>query len=99
MRVIRLKNDNADSQEEDDLLCEMDISEIYLRAIYLSHSTDIHFYFEVLLNVSFEELSQRFKTENKDQDIKDIIDFSFEEYFIHLQNHASLNKRFVAGLL
>lgn len=85
--------------EEEGSISKSDISEIYLKAIYLSHLTDIHFYFEVSLNVSFEELNQRFKTENKDQDIKGIIDFSFEEYVIHLQNHASLNKRFVAGLL
>ncbi len=85
--------------EEEGCITKLDIKEIYLRAIYLSAKTDIGFYFEVTLNVSLEELQNRFELENKDPDIKSLMGFTRNEYLSHLSNHGSMTKQFIAKLI
>jgi hypothetical protein len=57
------------------------------------------FYYEVLLNIPSSELQNRFKTENKDQDIKSLKYFSNDEYVKALENHKSQNKQFIPEIL
>ncbi|MES2223805.1 MAG: hypothetical protein V4469_02625 [Patescibacteria group bacterium] len=85
--------------EEEGSIHKSDVKEIYLKSIYLACQTDIHFYFEVELNLDIEELREKFDKENEDQDIESIKDFSREEYLDHLKNHKSKNKQLIAELL
>lgn len=85
--------------EEEACISKNEISESYLRMIFLTQHTYVGFYFEVSLNVSSKELLNRFQKENKDIDIKLLKDFSRDDYIKVLKNHKSKNKQFIAGLL
>lgn len=84
--------------EEEAGITEDDIKESYLQTIYLTVGNNVAFYFEVILNVSSEELIERFKN-NKDADIKSLCVFTREEYLNVLKNHSSLNKQFTVKIL
>ena len=84
--------------EEEAGIKEDDIKESHLHTIYLASGTNVAFYFEITLNVSSEELLERFK-KNKDADIKSICVLTKEEYINVLKNHSSLNKQFTAKIL
>lgn len=77
---------------------ENDIDSIYLNSIYLEHRTNVGFYFEVVLNIPYEELVARF-SDNEDIDIKSIRAFSRDQYIETLNNHRSPNKPFIAKML
>ena len=85
--------------EEEGCIRESDIEESYLRSIYLGTKTGIGFYFEIILNVSLKELEERFKRDNKDQDIKSLEGFSRDEYLSILKNHRSKNKQLVIEMI
>lgn len=70
-----------------------DIQEVYLQSVLLSHSTNIAFHFEVVLNVTLEDVLKR---ENEDAEVASLQGFSREEYIKILENHKSPNKRLVA---
>ena len=75
-----------------------DIVECYLQTIFLADKTNVAFYFETILNISSDELLERFKN-NTDPDIKSLCIYTREEYLDALANHSSLNKQFTVGLL
>ena len=85
--------------EEEGCIKKSDIKEIYLRAIYRGIKTGIGFYFEVILNIPSEELIERFKKENKDQDINSLDVFTKEDYLTLLKNHTSENKHLIASII
>ena len=84
--------------EEEAGITQKDINECYLQTIYLEYKTNVAFYFEVILNVTAEELVERFKN-NKDGDIKSLRVFTREEYINVLNHHPRINKQFTAKLL
>ncbi|MFA6050320.1 MAG: hypothetical protein WC761_03950 [Candidatus Paceibacterota bacterium] len=85
--------------EEEGSIVESDIKDIYLRAIYVTPKTDVGFHFEVLLNISSEDLLKRFELENKDPDIESLRIFSHDEYLSHLLSHGSKSKQIIANLV
>ncbi|MEI6479993.1 MAG: hypothetical protein WCO12_00515 [bacterium] len=85
--------------EEEACIKKTDIEEMYLRGVYLGTMTGIGFYFETVLKVSSEELIERFKKENKDQDIKSLKVFTREEYLSVLRDHKSKNKQLIVELM
>ena len=85
--------------EEEACIKKTDIEGMYLRAVYLGTMTGIGFYFETILKVSSEELIERFKKENKDQDIKSLKVFTREEYLSALRYHKSKNKQLIVELI
>ncbi len=76
---------------------EDDIDTIYLNNIFLEYRTNVGFYFEVTLKITYAELVTRFSN-NEDIDIKSIRAFSKNEYLTALKNHQSPNKHFIADL-
>ncbi len=84
--------------EEEALITEKDIADSYLRSLYLERRTNICFYFEVVLNISSEEIANRFETMASDQDIKSIKAFTKSEYLAALQNHNP-NKQLILELM
>jgi hypothetical protein len=85
--------------EEEACIDKSDIEKSYLRSVFLGINTNVCFYFEVGLNISSSELQNRFKTKNKDQDIKSLKDFSPDKYMQVLKNHESKNKQFILEIL
>lgn len=85
--------------EEEGCIHESDIEKIYLRSVFLGSNTNVCFYYEVLLRIPSSELQNRFKTDNKDQDIKSLKYLSSEEYIETLKNHNSQNKQFIPEIL
>ncbi len=81
--------------EEEACISMSDIDDIYLNIIYLNIHTNVGFYFEVLLNVSSDELASRFIRDGKDQDIKSLKVLSRDEYLATLRA-INTNKAFVA---
>ncbi len=75
-----------------------DIDEVYLQTIFLEHTTNICFYFEVTLKVNAKELLLRFRN-NKDVDIKSIQTFNKSEYRDVLENHQNKNRQLIASIL
>lgn len=75
-----------------------DITTIFLNSIYLEHRTNVGFFFEVTLNITSQELLNRFNG-NRDQDIKSVRCCTKDEYRTILTNHPSPNKPFIAELL
>jgi hypothetical protein len=67
--------------------------------VFLGINTNVCFYFEVILDIFFSELQNKFKAENRDQDIKSLKDLSRDEYIKALRNHKSKNKRFIPEIL
>ena len=79
---------------------ENDIDDVYLQTIFLEHSANVCFYFELILKINSEELLSRFISCNdKDIDIKSIQTFNRSEYQEVLNNHQSKNKHLIAELL
>lgn len=87
-----------DELEEEACVKKEDIETCYLKSIYFEVRTNVAFYFEVFLTISSTELIERFK-ENKDDDIKNLLLFSKEDYIEALENHQSPNKAFIAKML
>lgn len=83
--------------EEEARITRADIETCVLRAIFLGHSTNAGFYFEVSLNVPSSELLARFESEARDPDIKALQALTREEYATFLQE-ASLDKHLYARL-
>lgn len=81
--------------EEEACVEKSDIADIYLNIIYLNIHTNIGFYFEVILNISSEQLANRFAQEAKDQDIKSLKILSKEDYLKTLRS-INPNKAFIA---
>lgn len=81
--------------EEEACITQKDIADIYLNIIYLNIHTNIGFYFEVLLNISSEQLVARFNKEAKDQDIQSLKILTKDEYLATLRN-INPNKAFIA---
>ncbi len=75
-----------------------DIDEVYLQTIFLEHTTNICFYFEVTLKINAKELLLRFRN-NKDVDIKSIQTFNKSEYRDVLKNHQNKNRQLIAALI
>lgn len=84
--------------EEEALVMPSDISEAYLRALFLECRTNIALYFEVILNVSSEEIFARFQKESKDADIKQLKAHTRTEYLEALHTHNA-NKQLMTELL
>lgn len=84
--------------EEEAGINREDITQCYLRAIYVEARTNVGFYFEVLSNLGSAELQRRFG-ENTDEDIKALHMFTREEYIKTLEQHPSSNKPFLAKFL
>lgn len=84
--------------QEEALINQEDILSSYLRAIFLDFKTNIGLYFEVILNVTSEEIIKRHKNGSTDADIKSIKFFSKEEYLNELTNH-NVSKQLIADLL
>lgn len=74
-----------------------DIKDLYLRGIFVTHNAHTCFYFEAILNVTSQELLERFEKETEDQDIKALKALSEEEYAAFLKNHKSPTKQLIAG--
>lgn len=87
-----------DELEEEAGVKEGDIQECHLKAVYLEARTNVAFYFEVILNVSSDDLLKRFK-ENKDEDIHALCFYTQEKYLDALKHHRSPNKQFIAEKL
>ena len=87
-----------DELEEEAGIKEGDIQECLLKAICLEVRTNVAFYFEVIVNVSSEELRKRFE-KNKDEDIRTLCFYTQEEYIDALECHRSPNKQFIARQL
>lgn len=87
-----------DELEEEAGITEGDIQECYLKTIYLEARTNVAFYFEVILNISSNDLLKRFK-ENKDEDIHALCFYAQEKYLDALKHHRSPNKQFIAEQL
>ncbi len=83
---------------EEGLIEQKDIREAYLKMIYLNSTTNVGFYFEVILNVPSDELLDRFKKRSKDEDIKLLQAFSRDEYIETLRHHNE-NKQFVGTVI
>lgn len=81
--------------DEEACIKKNDIADIYLNIIYLNIHTNIGFYFEVILNISSEQLSARFDQEAGDQDIKSLKILSKENYLKTLRS-INPNKAFIA---
>ncbi len=81
--------------EEEACIHTNDIQDIYLNMIYLNIHTNIGFYFEVVLNISSEDLAARFASEGKDQDIKSLKILSKPDYLATLRS-INANKAFIA---
>lgn len=73
--------------EEEAVVKKDEVSELYLRSIYLDHKTNIAFHFEASLKLTASEILERFKRETKDQDIKTLIVLTKTDYTEALQNH------------
>lgn len=84
--------------KEEAFIEENDISESYLRLIYLNPKTNIGFYFEVILNLTENELQNKFNSGEKDQDIKSLIFFTRDEYIKALENFNE-NKKFISTMV
>ena len=84
--------------EEEAGIMHEDIQTCYLRTIYVTDKSNAMFYFEVVLQITAQEVFDRF-VHNKDQDIRSVIAYSRDEYVRTLQTHENLNKQFIAGLL
>lgn len=85
--------------EEEACLRKKDIKEKYLRSIYLDTYGNVGFYFEVSLDLSSEILLERFKSESKDVDIKNLKCLSKDEYIEVLKNHMSKDKNKILEFL
>jgi hypothetical protein len=84
--------------EEEAVVKEDEVNELYLRSIYLDHKTNIAFHFEVSLKLTAGEILERFKRETKDQDIKTLLTLTRDEYLKALQEHNA-GKQLVGKIL
>lgn len=84
--------------KEEACLVDSDMADFYLNSIFLNNKTTICFYFEVRLNISSTDLLARFKSENQDPDINDLIFLSKDEYIKTLENFNE-NKKFISRLM
>ncbi len=85
--------------EEEGFITPIDITECFLKFIFITNTHNIGFYFEVGLNISSQKLTERYKNLNIEADIKSIKIFSRDEYLETLRTHKSPNKQFVANLV
>lgn len=81
--------------EEEVFIKKEDISNSILGMVYVTHSTDVGFYFEILLKITSDELEYRFNNETKEIDIKSLQVMSRTDFIKELENHNS-DKQFVA---
>ncbi len=81
--------------EEEAFIKKDDIANSVLNMIYITHSTDVGFYFEILLKITSDELGHRFNNETKEIDIKSLKIMSRTDFIKELENHNS-DKQFVA---
>jgi hypothetical protein len=84
-----------DELEEEAGVRENDIATCTLTAIFLEESTNVGFYFEVILNVSSDELLKRFQ-KNQDQDMRALRICLLSEYRDILHHHRDPSKPFIA---
>ena len=87
-----------EEMEEEAGITQEDIQTSYLQTIFITDKSSAAFYFEVVLQITAQEVFDRF-VHNKDQDIRSVIAYSKDEYIKALQSHESSNKQFIAGLL
>lgn len=85
--------------KEEGCIKEADIEDFYLRSVFLTPNTHTCFYFEVTLNVTAQELLERFAQETEDQDIKSLKALPREEYMTFLTNHNSPTKQYIAEII
>jgi hypothetical protein len=72
-----------------------DIASSILHMIYVTHSTDVGFYFEILLKVTSDELGHRFNKGKKEIDIKSLKVMSHLDFIKELESH-NYDKQFLA---
>lgn len=84
--------------EEEGHITEKDIQSAFLRAVFVARRTNVAFYFEVILNVSSDDLLARFESMKKDIDIKSLKSLSRQEYIDILLDHNA-NKQLMAQIL
>ncbi len=82
--------------EEEAFIKKENISNSFLVMIYINPSTNVGFYFEILLNITSVQLKQKFDNETKELDIKSLKVMSRQDFINQLKNH-NLNKQFLAG--
>lgn len=85
--------------EEEARIKKSDIKELYLRSIFLTPNTHSCFYFEGIVDISSQELLERFAAETEDQDIKDLKSLTKDEYLTFLSSHSSPTKQFIAEIM
>ena len=79
---------------EEAFIKKEDISNCILEMVYITHSTDVGFYFEILLKITSDELENRFNNGIKEIDIKSLKIMSREDFIKELENHNS-DKQFI----
>lgn len=84
---------------EESLIYLTDIAKCSLKAVFITNNHNVGFYFEVVLKISSEELSERYGCTDMDVDIKSIKSLSREGYLETLHTHRSPNKKLIAGLV
>ncbi len=81
--------------EEEAIIQKDNISAKALKMVYINYSTNVGFYFEILLDITSEELKQRFAKQIKELDIKSLKVLSRLDFIQELENHNA-NKQFLA---
>ena len=81
--------------DEEAFIGKDDISHCVLGMVYITHSTDVGFYFEISLKITSDELEDRFNGRTKEIDIKSLKIMSHADFIRELKNHNS-DKQFIA---
>jgi len=80
--------------EEEAFIKKEDIANSVLSMVYINPSTNVGFYFEILLKITSDQLKQKFDNETKELDIKSLKIMSRQDFINELENHNS-NKQFL----